>query len=154
MTRNWHRGALALVVAGLATPIFAAGDEGGQSEPPGPSIAGQWMFTSWTDDACAFRGTAHLSATRTPQLYDCELTAHQVCPSVTWRVRQSCTARRVGDQLIINSRIEEFLEGEPTEAYWPDNFILSIHSDNRMTGSLLSHGSHASEFTRTEGGTS
>jgi len=57
-------------------------------------------------------------------------------------------AERAGDQLTITSRIEEFLEGEPTPNYWPDNFELTIESGTRMTGDLISHGVYASEFAR------
>lgn len=140
---------LALFAAGTAFADQASGDSLKDTD-----LTGQWVFKSWTYDGCEFGGTTHLSRQADSNIYDCELVANQVCPSVTWRVRQSCVARQSGGQLVINSTIEEFLEGEPTDSYWPDNFILTIRSPNRMNGSLLSHGVHASEFRRDEGGIS
>lgn len=118
------------------------------------SVLGSWAFVAKTFDACEFSGVARFTSGASPTLHGCELTARQACPDMTYVVRQSCTARRSGDQLIVRSEIEEFLEGEPTPTYWPDNFILTIKNENRMIGALLSHGSHAAEFTRTADGIS
>lgn len=127
-----------------------------RAEAPAPygdgaySIVGSWSFRSYTDDACDFGGVAHLRAPDESGAYPCELTARQVCPAwnVEWVVRQSCIANRTDDRLVIRSTIEEFIVGEPTPSYWPDNFILKIRPGDLMTGSLISHGTHASEFTR------
>ena len=118
------------------------------------SVLGAWGFTARTPDACEFSGIAHLRAGKTPDLHACELTARHACSGQTYVVRQSCSARQSAGQLIIRSKIVEFLEGEPTASYWPDNFILTIESEDRMIGALLSHGSHAAEFKRTSEGVS
>ena len=120
------------------------------------NVFGNWTFKSWTYDGCDFGGTAHFSPGEEASLHACELTARQSCPAfgLEWVVRQSCTARQSGERLTITSTIEEFLVGEPTAAYWPDNFVLTIRSPNRMTGSLVSHGTHATEFVRSAGGIS
>ncbi|MEO0785646.1 MAG: hypothetical protein AAFY10_08085 [Pseudomonadota bacterium] len=141
--------ALAALLACLTCPAVAEGPPIEDSAVR-HSITGSWTFKSYTGDACDFGGVARLSNPTSDGVYDCELTARQVCPvvGVEWVVRQSCIANRTDDRLIIRSTIEEFIVGEPTPAYWPDNFVLKIRSGDLMTGSLVSHGSHASEFTR------
>lgn len=145
---------LAFLIAGLAL-LGVSSTASAQTQEPDASeqvfsITGAWNFRSYTGDACEFGGVAHLRTPDATGAYPCELTARQVCPlnNVEWVVRQSCVANRTDNRLIIRSTIEEFIVGEPTPAYWPDNFVLKIQSSNRMTGSLVSHGSHASEFTR------
>ncbi|MEM9739233.1 MAG: hypothetical protein AAF829_05135 [Pseudomonadota bacterium] len=121
-----------------------------EQAPEAHSIVGAWNFRSFTGDTCDFGGVAHLRAPDPSGVYPCELTARQVCSAanIEWVVRQSCIANRTDNRLIIRSTIEEFLVGDPTPAYWPDNFVLKIRSGDLMTGTLVSHGSHASEFTR------
>ncbi len=131
---------LAILVSGAAAQADVSPDE--------VSVIGSWSFVANTYDNCEFTGVAHLTPGTSPDLHACELTARQACTDITYVVRQSCTAKRSGGQLIINSEIEEFLEGPPTPGYWPDNFILTIKSETRMIGALLSHGSHAAEFRR------
>lgn len=145
---------VALLAAALMLAGGAHGDDASSTKPA--NISGQWTFKAYTYDSCDFGGVAELSTTEEPGVYACELTARQVCPinEIEWVVRQSCIATRTDDRLTIRSTIEEFLVGEPTPAYWPDNFILKIRSSDRMTGSLISHGTHASEFTRQVGGIS
>lgn len=142
---------LLFLLAGLiviSAPASAETPEPGAEEAY--SIVGSWTFRSYTDDTCDFGGVAHLRAPDESGAYPCELTARQVCPAwdVEWVVRQSCIANRTDNRLLIRSTIEEFIVGEPTPSYWPDNFILIIRSGDLMTGSLISHGTHASEFTR------
>lgn len=140
--------------AALAALLIAALPAAASELDEKTSALGSWSFIAKTADACEFTGIAHLTEGETPDIHTCELTARQACPDLTYVVRQSCRARRSGDQLIISSQIEEFLEGEPTSLYWPDNFILTIESENRMIGALLSHGSHAAEFRRMAEGVS
>lgn len=143
------RAGLFVLLAALA--VLPAGAD---VEPDRPSILGSWSFKSWTYDDCDFGGVARFTPGEAPSRYRCELTARQACMEVTWVVRQSCVADRTGDRLTIRSSIEEFLQGEPTPLYWPDNFVLTIQSSDRMTGTLVSHGSHPSEFVRTAEGIS
>lgn len=139
-------GSLAAVLLGAAASADSAPEE--------ISVLGSWSFVAQTYDNCEFSGIAHLRPGDSDTLHACELTARQACPDVTYVVRQSCQAQRSSGQLIISSRIEEFLEGPPSKGYWPDNFILTIKTENRMIGALLSHGSHAAEFRRMAEGTS
>ncbi|MEO0982845.1 MAG: hypothetical protein AAFX03_09370 [Pseudomonadota bacterium] len=134
--------------------VVLLGASGEADTAPDKNIAGSWTFRAALYDDCEFNGLMRLRPTDDARTYACELTARQSCPSVDMEfvVRQSCVARRTGDQLAITSTIEEFLVGEPTPAYYPDNFALSIQSSNRMTGALLSAGdSNAAEFIRDEG---
>lgn len=145
---------LASVAAALVVALPALADA--DLDAGGPNIFGTWSFKSWTYDGCDFGGTARFTPGEEAGLHSCELTARQSCPAydLEWVVRQSCTARQSDDRLTVTSRIEEFLVGEPTPEYWPDNFVLTIRSSNRMTGSLVSHGTHATEFVRDAGGIS
>lgn len=144
-----RRGLAALLLAVfLAAPMAFADvrDKGLESV----SVLGSWTFKSWTYDDCEFGGVARLMAGEEPGVMACELIARQSCtlPDRRWVVRQSCVARRTGNQVAIHSTIEEFIEGEPTANYWPDHFILTLREPDRMTGSLISHGVHPSEFRR------
>lgn len=133
-----------LIASALAAPAAMA------DSAEGANISGNWTFQAHTYDGCDFGGVTRLTPADRPNFYDCELTARQVCPAleIEWVVRQSCIAERNGDRLTIRSEIEEFLVGEPSQSYWPDNFILTVRSDSRMTGSLISHGAHPAEFIR------
>jgi hypothetical protein len=112
-------------------------------------ITGSWTFTANVGEACTFSGVAVLSPTEDKSRYGCELTAKQICgEAIRFTVRQSCRAVRTGDQLSIQSTIEEFIEGEPTPFYYPDNFALTIQSDNRMVGALVSASTYRAIFTR------
>ena len=141
-----------LRVACLLATLMAAPALADASDDP--TVLGSWSFVANTYDGCDFTGIMHLGSGERPDIHACELTARQACPDVTYVVRQPCRAQRSGDQLIVRSQIAEFLEGEPTPGYWPDNFILTVKTSSRMIGALLSHGSHASEFTRLEEGVS
>ncbi len=142
------------LVAALLAAAGPAGTAPALAEgPPAltPGLAGHWTFRSWTYDTCSFDGVAMFRPTSEPGLFDCELTARQSCPDVQWTVRQSCKARQTGNRVTVTSKIEAFLEGPATDSYWPDNFILTLQSPERMSGSLVSHGVHPSEFTRSTG---
>lgn len=114
-------------------------------------ITGEWSFVAKTPDECSFTGVALLLPGETEDRFSCELTATQQCFGETWQVRQTCAATKVGDQLVITSTIEEFLQGEPDMGYKPDNFSLKIKSSDYMRGVLLSWGTHIAEFRRADG---
>ncbi len=150
------RAAVFAVAAALCGPgalfLPAAAQDNGAGRP---DVTGSWTFIANVHPACTFTGTATLTATDNPNLYGCELTANQICePDFDYSVRQTCTARRVGNQLSIRSEITEFLRGEPSDYYFPDNFSLSIKSGQRMFGALISSASFSAEFIRSEDGIS
>lgn len=143
---------IALLAVTCALPAF--GETNREIDAEYPSIAGHWSFQSETYDGCAFGGTAYFSPPTDTTEIACDLTARQNCVAYEWIVRQSCVAKRSENRLVVESKIEEFLAGEASPAYWPDNFVLTIESGDRMTGVLVSHGTHATEFVRTAEGIS
>lgn len=138
---------LPLALALSALPAVA------QPSDPGPDISGNWVFSASVQRGCTFNGMASFTPASDGTL-GCELTARQVCTDVTFEVRQSCTLRRTGNQLSITSTIEEFIEGGPTDWYFPDNFALTVQSENRLYGALISSSSYPAEFTRDSRGVS
>jgi len=70
-------------------------------------------------------------------------------------VRQSCEARRFGNQVSVRSTIEEMIETKaPDMLYVPDNFTLTIQSHERMFGALVSAVTAPVEFRRANDGIS
>lgn len=120
-----------------------------------PEISGNWSFRAWTGDGCDFRGVATLGKGADAASYSCELTAKQSCGvDLSWTVRQTCTAIRQGDRVIVRSEIAEFLDASTTEGYLPDNFVLTIETGRRMFGALHSYGVYKTEWIRDEGAVS
>ncbi|MGB3625414.1 MAG: hypothetical protein WA989_06295 [Henriciella sp.] len=137
----------------LFAPASYAADEKDSSD-----ILGNWTFQTkpYRDGQCLMSGTARLSPNPESGVYDCELTAVEVC-SMWGRsvVQQSCTARRFGNQVSIRSEIDQFLESKIEGLlYVPDNFALTIQSSKRMYGSLVSAAIAPAEFIRSEEGIS
>lgn len=139
------------LIASLLAMMLAA-TAAGQS----PTLTGNWTFKAWVASDCDFTGVARLgppAADGSPQT--CELTARQACTGdIAWTVRQSCTATLSGSRLVVRSTIEEFLEGGATPDYWPDNFLLTVESSERMFGALHSYGAHKAVWERDEGAVS
>lgn len=149
--------ALAIVslMSGLvAGPALA---NSGTDKNPG-DVLGNWSFQTspYRSGQCMMSGTMRLTPHPDEGLYECELTAVEMC-SMWGRsvVRQSCEARRFGNQVSIRSTIEEMLESK-TEGllYVPDNFTLTIQSHERMFGALVSAVTAPVEFRRANDGIS
>ena len=137
----------AMISAALVTPT-PVNDE--------TNISGHWTFTARIHSQCNFGGTAHLSQIN-PETYAVELTARQSCAYMDedYLVRQDCAATQLGNQLSIRCNIKEFVNGNQSEFYYPDNFTLTIASSSRMHGALISAGGFdPAEWTRNEGGIS
>ena len=146
---------LSLIAAGL---VFMAPASHATDEKDSSDILGNWTFQTkpYRDGRCMMSGTARLTPNPEPGVYDCELTAVEVC-SMWGRsvVQQSCKARRFGNQVSIRSEIEQFLESKLEGLlYVPDNFALTIQSPKRMYGSLVSAATAPVEFIRSEEGIS
>ena len=163
--KNALGAAIVSVMLGLcATP--AANADADSADPSVKSnasdILGQWGFQTkpYRGGSCVMSGTLHLSPDGEDGVYGCELTALEICS--LWGqsiVRQSCTARRFGNQLSIRSQIEEILETKShldgfQLNYVPDNFALTIRSADRMYGALVSAVTAPVEFHRTSTGVS
>lgn len=118
-------------------------------------ISGKWTFTADVHRSCTFHGEATLSpnADTTVSDFACELIARQSCTDgYEAAVRQSCRVRNTRGQIWLKATIEEFLIGEQDGSYEPDNFSLSVQSDNEMIGVLTNdHGQKRAVWTRTRG---
>lgn len=121
-------------------------------------VLGSWSFQTkpYRQGQCIMTGTMRLSSHPEEGLYECELTAVEVC-SMWGRsvVLQSCKARRFGNQVSIRSQITEMLEQKVEGLiYVPDNFSLTIQDHSRMWGALVSAATAPVEFRRSEDGIS
>lgn len=144
---------LAALSALAFLPITAAAEE----DTPTANIAGMWVFVANIGNACTFTGQATLTPSEDDRNHTCEITARQSCPSlgIEYLVRQRCVATITGQQVSVRSKIEEFLEGDASANYFPDNFSLFIQDTTRMNGALISGGNaNQAVWTRPEGGIS
>ncbi|MAN47063.1 MAG: hypothetical protein GYB49_08535 [Alphaproteobacteria bacterium] len=146
--------ASALAVLMVSTHAYAGTN--GDEDPA--DVLGTWSFQTkpYRNGQCMMSGTMYLSPHPNEGEYECELTAVEVC-SMWGRsvVRQSCKARRFGDQISIRSQVEEMLEAKIEGLiYVPDNFTLTIQSADRMFGALVSAVTAPAEFRRANEGIS
>ena len=120
------------------------------------NIAGHWTFSANLEADCEFGGQAFLERTG-ENTFEGEVTARQSCAMLEedYLVRQACDASQLGNQLSVRCRIVEFLSGDETAFYYPDNFTLTIESAIRMHGALVSSGmAKPAEWVRAERGIS
>jgi hypothetical protein len=149
--------ALAALVITLAAGLPAQANKG-KGDKDGTDVLGNWSFQTkpYREGQCVMTGTMNLSPHPDEGLYTCEITAVEMC--TMWGrsvVRQSCEARRFGNQVSVRSTIEEMLETKmPGMYYVPDNFTLTIQSDERMFGALVSAVTAPVEFRRANDGIS
>lgn len=127
------------------------------TKDPG-DVLGSWSFQTkpYRQGQCIMTGTMRLSPHPEEGLYECELTAVEVC-SMWGRsvVLQQCQARRFGNQVSVRSQITEMLEQKVEGLiYVPDNFSLTIQDHSRMWGALVSAATAPVEFRRSEDGIS
>lgn len=158
----WLTGGLAAMCLVFATALPARADSGAPQSATPDEILGVWSFKTvpYRNGQCVMTGTMRLSPSAENGLYGCELTAMEMCS--VWGqavVRQSCQARRFGNQLSIRSSVEEILDTQShidgfQLSYLPDNFALTVQNASRMYGSLISAISAPVEFRRTSDGIS
>jgi hypothetical protein len=127
------------------------------TKDPG-DVLGSWSFQTkpYREGQCIMTGTMRLSSHPEEGLYNCELTAVEVC-SMWGRsvVLQECKARRFGNQVSVRSEISQMLEQKVEGLiYVPDNFSLTIQDHTRMWGALISAATAPVEFRRSEEGIS
>ncbi|KCZ90831.1 hypothetical protein [Hyphomonas johnsonii] len=149
---------LAAALAAFALLAGAPAHAGNDDDADKADVLGTWSFQTrpYRGGECLMTGTMNLSPNPEPGVYSCELTAVEVC-SMWGRsvVRQSCQARRFGNQVSIRSQIEEMLESKfEGLVYVPDNFTLTIESADRMFGALVSAVTAPAEFRRANDGIS
>lgn len=154
---NYLKPVLGLLFIALAAGL-PAGAVKGKGETDKSDVLGNWSFQTkpYRKGQCVMTGTMNLSPHPDEGLYTCEITAVEMC-SMWGRsvVRQSCEARRFGNQVSVRSTIEEMIETKaPDMLYVPDNFTLTIQSDERMFGALVSAVTAPVEFRRANDGIS
>ncbi len=154
---NYLKPVIGLLLLALVAGLPASAVKG-KGETDKSDVLGNWSFQTkpYREGQCVMTGTMNLSPHPDEGLYGCELTAVEMC-SMWGRsvVRQSCEARRFGDQVSIRSTIEEMLETKaPEMLYVPDNFTLTIQSHERMFGALVSAVTAPVEFRRANDGIS
>jgi len=143
-----------MVASVLSLSLLSAG-----ADTKDPSdVLGAWSFQTkpYRDGQCIMTGTMRLSSHPEDGLYECELTAVEVC-SMWGRsvVLQECKARRFGNQVSVRSQITQLLEQKVEGLiYVPDNFSLTIQDHSRMWGALVSAATAPVEFRRSEDGIS
>ena len=149
--------ALGLLFLALAAGLPASAVKG-KTDTDKSDVLGSWSFQTrpYREGQCVMTGTMNLSPHPEEGRYDCEITAVEMC-SMWGRsvVRQSCDARRFGNQVSVRSTIEEMIESKsPDLLYVPDNFTLTIQSHERMFGALVSAVTAPVEFRRANDGIS
>lgn len=118
-------------------------------------ITGNWSIAT-SLKPCTLTGKATLAPATDETInsdYACELTMRQSCPNgYEVVVRQSCRVRKVRGQVTVQSSIEEFLLGDVSPSYAPDNFRLTIQSESELYGAQVDrYGSLAATWTRATG---
>ena len=123
----------------LALTLAASLSAAASADPIQSDISGSWVFeTGHYYDGC--RITGRMQIFQTPEGgYSCDFTTFETCPDLTSEVQQSCTARVQGDQVAIVSQIVSITDQQPLSyGYAPDDWLLTIRSEDRMTGTLES----------------
>jgi len=102
-------------------------------------IAGGWLFeTSKFEGDCLIKGTMTFRPTGLKNAYSCEFESEQICgpqnQNLYIRVKQTCTAQRIGRQVAIKSSVLSVVERRPAVPpgvdanafYLADNFIVTL----------------------------
>lgn len=118
--------ALALVFGiGAATALPAFAD----------NLAGDWLFeTSVFEGECKITGKINFKPGKLSNSYTCTFESDQTCKTgVTLiRVKQTCTAQKVGRQVAIKSAVASIDKVEPAgylPNYLADNFVVAIQKN-------------------------
>nr|WP_070960136.1 hypothetical protein [Hyphomonas sp. Mor2] len=150
---------MAKFITALTAAVFGLALLPAQADTKDPSdVLGSWSFQTkpYRQGQCIMTGTMRLTSHPEDGLYECELTAVEVC-SMWGRsvVEQTCQARRFGNQVSVRSQITQMLEQKfEGLIYVPDNFSLTIQDHTRMWGALVSAATAPVEFRRAEDGIS
>ena len=144
-------------IAALALCLSLGAPAAADTKDP-TDVLGAWSFQTkpYRNGQCLMTGTMRLTSHPDEGLYNCELTAVEVC-SMWGRsvVLQECEARRFGNQVSVRSQISQMLEHKAEGLiYVPDNFTLTIQDATRMWGALVSAATAPVEFRRSEDGIS
>ncbi|MDX2234206.1 MAG: hypothetical protein NW200_06880 [Hyphomonadaceae bacterium] len=141
---------VAALALGLAVAAFATG-AAAQRRAGDADIVGAWRFETVRYDVtdtggCQMTGTMTIRRGPAPGAYVCAFTATEDCGWGRWSAEQTCTARRNGDQLEVESVIVRV--SPANTSYAPDNWSLTIRSADLMVGELRSADIANVEFRR------
>jgi hypothetical protein len=102
-------------------------------------LTGQWLFdtSKFAGNDCQIVGRITFKATSVKNTYTCVFESEQICGKLNGdlyiRVRQTCTAQRIGKQVAIKSTVADVLERRPDlpkelamANYLADNFIVQL----------------------------
>jgi hypothetical protein len=130
--------AFAVAAPALAQPVV------------GPNITGTWAFETDIYVGCRMTGLLTIRPDARGK-HVCTFETRETCPDIVASAKESCTATRTGNQLVVQSKV---LSVSPKVGYDPDNFELTIKSGARMTGMMHSNYSAPVKFFRGDSPTS
>lgn len=119
----------ALVLLGglsaVAAPAFA------------DNLAGDWLMeTSVFEGDCKITGKINFKPGQLSNSYSCSFESVQTCGplngNISIKVKQTCTAQKVGRQVAIKSAVAEIVEVKPAgygTNYLADNFVMAIQKN-------------------------
>ncbi len=110
-------------------------------------VAGDWLFdtSKFADNDCQISGRITFTQTPVKNTYTCVFESEQICGRINGnlyiKVRQKCTAQRIGKQVAIKTVVDKILDHRPkipypAESYLADNFIVQLSNNKaEMNGS-------------------
>ena len=114
-------------------------------------VTGSWVFETgpYNSGTCQMNGRMRIEPAGEDGKRQCTFTTFETCPGLSAEVNQACVAREEGGQLAIVSRIVSIEDQQPMRyGYAPDDWLLTIHSGDEMTGTLESASRATVIFTR------
>ena len=105
-------------------------------------VVGDWLFdtSKFADNDCQISGRITFKPTAVKNTYTCVFESEQICGKLNGnlyiKVRQVCTAQRIGKQVAIKSKVDKVLERRPQvqfpeEYYLADNFIVELSGNKQ-----------------------
>ena len=125
MKRSMRIALAAAGIAGVMAAIPAHADD----------LKGQWLFdTSKFEGDCMIKGVMTFTPTPTPNSYTCLFISEQICGpqkgDLYIKVKQTCTATKIGSQVAVKSAVAQIIEFRPkvgfAPGYFADNFIVTM----------------------------
>lgn len=133
-----------LAALGCALALASAGPAYARAQD---DVTGDWLFdtSKFAANDCQISGKITFTATPVKNTYNCVFESEQICGKLNdnlyIKVRQTCTAQRIGKQVAIKSKVDKVLERRPTipypeDWYLADNFIVQLSNNKQeMNGS-------------------
>ena len=110
-------------------------------------VTGDWLFdtSKFADNDCQISGRITFTQTPVKNTYTCVFESEQICGKLSGnlyiKVRQKCTAQRIGKQVAVKSQVDKILDRRPKipypeDYYLADNFIVQLSNNKaEMNGS-------------------